>query len=620
MKFQIKMIEAKTHSPEYLLHKYWARKPHNVISQCFDTLVPKNGKVLDPFSGSGVTLREAGLLNLSSIGIDLNPVATLITNVLISPPNTNEFIKVMNKIIETVKNETEHLYYTLDNNLVKYTSHKIIVKCSCGNVINLDESIIDKRTHRCPYCNSILRYNLENLYDTEIFDVISINSNSYSKDKNEIKNQKELSMFGINKSDYDYKFVENRRILSFDGLTTSSFFTKRNYLTISKFFDEAHKIKEEKMRNAVLSLLTASVAQCSRLIAHRNNLTTGGPAWSIPGFWVPKEHLETNPFIHIEARLKKFVRGLKTLEKNPVIIKPRIITGDSLEILESNYFDNEKFDLIFLDPPYGDSVPYTEFSAIWNSFLKIQPAIEKDISVSDRMEKKKSWSLYSDSLRRYMTSFKNILTNDGVLLITFNNKDIRAWESLISSLQENNFICKSVIYQIPAVISSKAQKNITTSYISDIYSVYMHNSKRTPSKDLSLIISDLSRIGSMRGGIVPEMTLEREYILSFLKNNISVDLLTEKDKILNSMFNYSKQNKTFNLKKEYFINTVNLKNFIREAVDEVLIEGPLTLKDCYIQVALKAQNLGTIEFLEFLDFISDYVIEGDKIFGKPKNN
>ena len=43
----------------------------------------------------------------------------------------------------------------------------------------------------------------------------------------------------------------------------------------------------------------ASVAQCSRLIAYRNDLTTGGPAWTVPGFWVPPVHLETNPLPHI---------------------------------------------------------------------------------------------------------------------------------------------------------------------------------------------------------------------------------------------------------------------------------------------------------------------------------
>ena len=141
-------------------------------------------------------------------------------------------------------------------------------------------------------------------------------------------------------------------------------------------------------------LLTASVAQCSRLIAHRNNLTTGGPAWSVPGFWVPLEHLETNPFVHIQARFKKFVKALNYLAEKPMLGKVSLKNGDSLVLLETEEYKDLKADLIFLDPPYGDSVPYTEFSNIWNSFLRVIPNSDEDISVSDRMDKKESWNQY----------------------------------------------------------------------------------------------------------------------------------------------------------------------------------------------------------------------------------
>ena len=49
-------------------------------------------------------------------------------------------------------------------------------------------------------------------------------------------------------------------------------------------------------------------------------------------------------------------------------------------------------------------------------------------------------------------------------IITFNNNDMRAWKALLSSLQANHFSCECVTYQIPAVVSSKAQKSIEGSY------------------------------------------------------------------------------------------------------------------------------------------------------------
>lgn len=62
MAFDIGFIKAETHTPEYLMHKYWARKPHNVINECINVLTDEGDVVLDPFCGSGVTLREGALL------------------------------------------------------------------------------------------------------------------------------------------------------------------------------------------------------------------------------------------------------------------------------------------------------------------------------------------------------------------------------------------------------------------------------------------------------------------------------------------------------------------------------------------------------------------------------
>ena len=146
--------------------------------------------------------------------------------------------------------------------------------------------------------------------------------------------------------------------------------------------------------------------------------------------------------------------------------------GDSLSLLEAKEYKDLKADIIFLDPPYGDSVPYTEFSNIWNSFLRIIPNSDEDISVSDRMDKKASWNQYREKLNEFMRVFSQHLKPKGKLLITFNNNDMRAWESLLFSLQNNHFKCDAVFYQIPAVISSKAMMSPDSSYISDIYSVY----------------------------------------------------------------------------------------------------------------------------------------------------
>src|SRR5205807_3807505 len=142
------------------------------------------------------------------------------------------------------------------------------------------------------------------------------------------------------------------------GLETASLFTPRNFSLLCEMTDRAHAESEDKLREALLLLVSATVAQCSRLIAYRGRMTSGGPAWSVPGFWVPPVHLEANPFVHLRARLRKFVRGLERLEARPCIGRATVYEQDAVDGIEQLAEKDERFDLVFLDPPYGDSVPY----------------------------------------------------------------------------------------------------------------------------------------------------------------------------------------------------------------------------------------------------------------------
>ena len=108
----IDIIFAKTHSAEYLLHKYWARKPHNVLNILTKKILKKKGVVLDPFCGSGVFLREASKLGHSGYGYDINPVASILSDITCNPPDYFEFKKVIEPILEDFQKECLKFYKT----------------------------------------------------------------------------------------------------------------------------------------------------------------------------------------------------------------------------------------------------------------------------------------------------------------------------------------------------------------------------------------------------------------------------------------------------------------------------------------------------------------------------
>ena len=80
--------QAKTNVGLHSIHPYPARFVPQIpryLIQLFQPIV--NGPVLDPFCGSGTTLVESQAKGIASSGIDVNPIAALISNVKTNPPH-----------------------------------------------------------------------------------------------------------------------------------------------------------------------------------------------------------------------------------------------------------------------------------------------------------------------------------------------------------------------------------------------------------------------------------------------------------------------------------------------------------------------------------------------------
>ena len=605
-------VIAKTHTAEYSMHKYWARKPHNVLSYFIQKIVPENGYVLDPFCGSGVALHEARKLGINAHGFDVNPIANLITSVLINPPGVQDFKKVMDKLFKEIEDDVSK-YYKVGDRKIKYVVHEVVVECpNCGNEVSFTKAESHGRSKKCPSCGQTLRFNLENLKSTNIEKFFFENDKVPCADKDLLEQQKALSETRcINvSSEYDHEFSSNRRILAFAGMKTSDLFTNRNYSILCHIADKMYEIQDERIRKAAILLITASVAQCSRLIPTRNNLSTGGPAWSVPGFWVPAEHLETNPLIHIEARYKKFIKAFDEMNKSNYPATACVEKKDAIEGMKQFRDMGLKADLIFFDPPYGDSVPYLEFSTMWNSFLKDVPRPDCDISVSDRKSKNEAWGEYNSSLSKVLNEISLTLSDTGKLLITFNNNDMKAWEALISGLQKNHLVCEYVTYQVPAVVSAKAQFSLEGSYISDIYSVYRHDVSSKPTSDLSVISDALCRAAEARSGEIAKNLVNRVVLLEWLRNNISVELLSEKDAIVKNLFEEkgSRDIDRRPLSEKRFDLEINT----RKAAKDILSSGPCDWNELYKNIAIRYADYGFLDPNELRLLLNGHIIIENK--------
>lgn len=488
-------ILAKSNGREYSWHKYWTRKPSSLVGSYFANLLPVGGTVIDPCCGSGVALREAIKAGGRAIGIDVNPVACEISRVQVSPPDEGAFRRAANDILDRVEEQFGELYI-LNSEKIRFVIHQVIARCiACDSLVCAP--LTSPRPSNC-VCGRKISFSLENMSDTNVAG-IQLDNGRLLDDEHVATIQKAISQHSLtDDQSYSRDLLENRRTLSFRQFSTQDFFTRRNFSLISIFLREIDQWEcSEEVRRSLRLWITGTSAQLSRLTAWRNGLTTGGPAWTVPGFWVPPVHLECNPFVYLRSRIEKLATSFEAIRST----MDRRCSGPEPDIrLSSGLSELQRLegsaDIVFFDPPYGDSVAFTEFSMIWNGLLRAPNTIDDDISISDRVDQPFTAADYERAISLFWSRIGPTLRPDGRIVATFHNNDIRTWSSLVEGLQRANLRVLDAEYHDPAVISTKAQFSPDGSYIGDFYIVLRQSeSSLLPMKEAEAEIHEL--LGSL---------------------------------------------------------------------------------------------------------------------------
>lgn len=84
-------------------HRYPSKISPDVVKKLFDIYANSGDYVADVFCGSGTTLVEAKARGLTSVGVDVNPIATLISEVKANPINPKKILKEYSILLDKLK-------------------------------------------------------------------------------------------------------------------------------------------------------------------------------------------------------------------------------------------------------------------------------------------------------------------------------------------------------------------------------------------------------------------------------------------------------------------------------------------------------------------------------------
>jgi len=346
-------ISPQAHTPMYLMHKYWARKPHNVVGEYVGHYSKKGEIVLDPFVGSGVTAIEALKRGRKAIAIDLDPIATFITRMTLTPIDLKLVKKTYKRIKKNVANEINSLYLT---------------KCpECGNNDAITIATVWEREANepseirlfCSKCNKRRRKTPSKEDLTKLKEI----------------EEKEIPFwYPKDKLCYDngVEFKEGTHI----GLTSiSDLFTKRSLVALSILYHEIESLEEGDIKDLFKFAFTKQVHIASRMTpvcmpsprAHWT-LDSSTSFWAVHRYWIPPKYMESNVWMLFESgilgkqgilkgkkeaiKLIKNYREAKSFEDLDNDANILISTQSALNLKNAPArIATESVDYVFTDPP-----------------------------------------------------------------------------------------------------------------------------------------------------------------------------------------------------------------------------------------------------------------------------
>jgi len=447
--------KANTYTGIYAIHKYWSKKPYNIIRSFIEKYSNENEIILDPFCGSGISIIESIMLNRKVIGIDINPSAIFITEQMLKKININEILKNFENIKNKIENKINELYKIERDKKVIYATHFIWE---------------GDRLTEIWYSNG----NRKKI----IFKPL----------KEDEENAKKINISDIPYFYPKTPFFHNPRINTKKGQRVCDLFTPRNLYALSILYNEIEKIENQNIKKFFKFVFTSSVGQSSKMVfiikrrgKQNGNITEKKEVGSwVIGYWMPKDYFEINVWKNFESRFKKIIKAKKEQSyisyeiKEAQNIQDILYEDNNLCLLnkpaqkELKKFPDNSIDYVITDPPHGDRIPYLELGILWNSWLKKEVNFEDEIIISNAKERNKDINNYIQLMNDVFIEIYRVLKPNRYFSLMFNSLDDKTWINLITNLYKIGFRLSKIEtlgYSANSVVQDNRKKGLKTDFI-----------------------------------------------------------------------------------------------------------------------------------------------------------
>ena len=463
-------IQEGKNGPIYNAHSYHTKVPYKAIVKFINHYTKEGDIVFDGFCGSGMTGIAAKMCNRNAILNDISPSATLIAYNYCNSRNYQDFKNIIIEILKEVEEECGWMYKTqhnkigidgkqiigtIDNTIwsdvfycpecsnelvfwdiaVDLRNKKIIKKCKCSNCeIDLKKQELKKRFEKI--FDTSLNKEVKILKQVPVLIKYSVGKKRFEKtpDENDFNILKEISTNNIpywfpnNELPIGYNTEQPKR--SHNITHVHQLYSKRNLWILSSLFEKINKRPE---KNHLFFLFTSIIQRATMLNRFRFH-GTGGLSGTL---YIPSLRFERNPILLSKTKLKQIISNYKNQIKNDSKL---FITTQSTTNLKN--LPSHSIDYIFVDPPFGQNLMYSELNFLWESWLKV---FTNNISeaIINKVQKK-DLMIYKDLMFKAFKEMYRILRSNRWITIEFHNSEASVWNAIQESISRAGFVIAQV--------------------------------------------------------------------------------------------------------------------------------------------------------------------------------
>lgn len=481
-------VQEGKNDPIYNAHSYHTKVPHKAIMRYILHYTEPGDLVFDGFCGTGMTgvaaqmcgdkatveslgytvkkdytiLDEVGK-PFSNLGVrkailnDLSPAATFIAYNYNTPIDTYSFEKEAKRILKEVEEEYGWMYETRHKDektgRINYTVWSDVFVCpECAEEMVFWEIAVDKNagkvkdSFQCPHCKAKLtKTACERAWTTNFDKTLGINVkqakqvpvliNYFLGKKRHVKTPDKFDSELISKIENTknpYWFPTSQLPNGFNtsqpinshGLThVHHFYTKRNLIITSAIYDKLNINTKLLFQSAVATL-------CSKLVRYNMGNRGNGPLNGT--LYVASMVAEADVLKVIDGKISDFKKAFLLKHHNLSLT----------QTLAHTVIPSDSLDYVFVDPPFGANINYSELNYFWESWLKVATN-----NKPEAIENKIQGKTINDYRCLMVECFKEIfrvLKPGRWMTVEFSNTKASVWNSIQTALEEVGFIVANV--------------------------------------------------------------------------------------------------------------------------------------------------------------------------------